>query len=255
MQVIVICTLLSASMTLYMQSYFVYYQSMNADTDLVIARIASAIGETARVRMLYCLLDGHARTATELAVIAGVTPSTASAHLNRLQKERLITVFVQGKHRYFSLEDSNVASALEGLSAVAGSTDIFLPNTPAGLREARTCYDHMAGTLGVQLHDCLKKLGWLSVRSKEYDLTARGNTEVDALGIDLQSIRLQRRRFAYACLDWSERRPHIGGALGAALFHLALKRKWVIQELDSRVLNITNHGKRELLKRFGLHWT
>lgn len=242
-------------MPLYKHPYFVYHQTMDVDTDSQIARIAAAIGEPARVRMLYCLLDGHARTATELAVIADVTPSTASAHLNRLQKERLIKVFIQGKHRYFSLEDSNVASALEGLSVIAGASEKFIPSTPAGLLEARTCYDHMAGTLGVQLHNCLKKLGWLSAGSKEYDLTPKGNKEIENLGIDLESIRMQRRRFAYACLDWSERSPHIGGALGAALLKVALKRKWVVQEFDSRALKITNLGKREMAKRFDLHCT
>jgi len=230
--------------------------NVEPQTDLVIARIAAAIGEPARVRMLYCLLDGHARTATELAVVADVTPSTASAHLNRLQKERLIKVFVQGKHRYYSLEGSDVASALEGLSVIAGgSSDKFLPNTPSQLRDARTCYDHMAGTLGVQLHNCLKKLGWLSTDSKrgdEYGLTSKGTKGLEILGIDLESIRMQRRRFAYACLDWSERQPHIGGALGAAILKIALKRKWVVQQFDSRALNITNLGKREMSIRFGL---
>jgi DNA-binding transcriptional ArsR family regulator len=231
--------------------------NVEQQTDLVIARIASAIGEPARVRMLYCLLDGHARTATELAVVADVTPSTASAHLKRLQKERLIKVFVQGKHRYYSLEGSDIASALEGLSVIAGtSSDKFLPNTPSRLRDARTCYDHMAGALGVQLHNCLKKLGWISTESKrgvdEYNLTSKGIKGLEILGIDLESIRTQRRRFAYACLDWSERQPHIGGALGAAILKIALKRKWVVQEFDSRALNITNLGKREMSIRFGL---
>ena len=226
------------------------------DAEQIIARIASAIGEPARVRMLFCLLDGHARTATELAVVADVMASTASAHLNRLQTERLIKVFVQGKHRYYSLEDANVASALESLSVIAGRGDEkFVPNTPSGLREARTCYDHLAGTLGVQLHDSLKKLGWLSVSSKHYDLTVKGVQEIEALGIDCDSIRKQRRRFAYACLDWSERRPHIGGALAAAILAVALKRKWVVHEFDSRALRVTNLGRRELGNRFGLHCT
>ena len=225
--------------------------------DVLIARIAAAIGEPARVRMLHCLLDGHARTATELAVVAEVTPSTASAHLNRLLKERLTRVHIQGKHRYYSLEGFSVARALEGLSIIAGgSSDMFVPNTPNGLREARTCYDHIAGRVGVLLHHCLRKLGWLSEASRGgdngYEVTPQGVTGVEALGIDLASIRTQRRRFAYACIDWSEREPHIGGALGAAFLRTALKRKWVVQELDSRALNVTRLGKREMLTRFGL---
>jgi len=112
------------------------------------SRIAAAIGEPARARMLYGLMDNHARTGTELAVVAGVSTSTASAHLHRLKTERLVKVLVQGKHRYYSLAGSDVAGVLEGLSVLAGGVrDKFVPNTPHRLRAARTCYDHMAGTL------------------------------------------------------------------------------------------------------------
>ena len=246
-------------MPLYEHLQFVYHQNVDVElqTDLLIARIAAAIGEPARVRMLYCLLDGRARTATELAVVAEVTPSTASAHLNRLLAERLIQVAVQGKHRYYSLVGANVAGALEGLSLIAsGSSNRFAPNTPSRLRDARTCYDHMAGMLGVQLHNSFKRLGWLS-REPEggdngYELTPDGIKALEALGMNLVAARAQRRRFAYACLDWSERQPHIGGALGAAILRTALKRKWVVQEFDSRVLNLTNLGRREMQARFGL---
>src|SRR5580704_4803902 len=113
-----------------------------------VSRIAAAIGEPARARMLYCLLDGHARTSTELAMVADVTPSTASAHLNRLKTEHLVRVHVQGKHRYYRLEGPDVARALEGLSVLAGGArDQFVPNTPSRLLAARTCYDHLAGRL------------------------------------------------------------------------------------------------------------
>jgi DNA-binding transcriptional ArsR family regulator len=230
---------------------------MNVDelADAAVSRIAAAIGEPARARMLYCLLDGHARTSTELAIVAGVSPSTGSVHLNRLKAERLVKVSVQGKHRYYSLEGPNVATALEGLSVLAGGPrDRFVPNTPSRLRAARTCYDHMAGTLGVLLHDRFKTLRWLAADSTEsYALTPAGARAFEALGIDLDVTRILRRRFAYACLDWSERRPHIGGALGAALLKVALKKKWVLQELDSRALDITGLGRREILNRFGVH--
>jgi DNA-binding transcriptional ArsR family regulator len=225
--------------------------------DAAVSRIAAAIGEPARARMLYCLVDGHARTSTELAMVAEVTPSTASVHLQRLKTQRLVKVFAQGKHRYYSLEGTSVATALEALSVLAGgSRDAFVPNTPSLLRAARTCYDHIAGTLGVSLHDRFKTLGWLSGGpggDNAYDLTPDGAKAFGALGIDVEATRTLRRRFAYACVDWSERRPHVGGAIGAALLNVAMKRKWVVQDLDSRALGVTGPGRREMLTRFGLH--
>src|SRR6202789_167114 len=127
-------------------------QATEHHADNAAAGIAAAIGGPPRARILYCLMDGHARTSTELAMVAEVSPSTASVHLNRLKTERLVRVLVQGKHRYYSLEGPNVASALEGLSVLAGgSREQFVPGTPSRLRAARTCYDHMAGTVGVSL--------------------------------------------------------------------------------------------------------
>jgi len=223
------------------------------DGDTAVSRIAAAIGEPARARILYCLMDGHARTSTELAVVADVSPSTASVHLHRLMAAHLVKVLVQGKHRYYSLEGADVATVLEGLSVLAGGYhDKFVPNTPSRLCAARTCYDHMAGRVGVSLHDRFHVLGWLSDSDNAYELTPTGNRGFEALGIDLQATRALRRRFACACLDWSERRPHVGGALGAALLKIALKKKWVTQDLDSRALAVTGFGRREMVNRFGL---
>jgi DNA-binding transcriptional ArsR family regulator len=228
-----------------------------AQADAAASSIAAAIGEPARARMLYCLVDGHARTSTELAAVAEVAPSTASVHLQRLKSERLVKVFAQGKHRYYSLEGANVAAALEALSLLGGgSREAFVPNTPNLLRAARTCYDHIAGALAVSLHDRFMALGWLSKGSGAdgaYDVTRKGARALEALGIDVEATRALRRRFAYACLDWSERRPHIGGALGAAVLHVALKRQWVSRDLDSRALTITSLGRREMQARFGFH--
>src|ERR1039458_9431469 len=161
------------------QEHFVYNQSVNVEeyVHVAVSRIAAAIGEPARARMLYCLLDGHARTSTELAMVADVSPSTASVHLNRLKTERLVKVLM-----------------LEGLSVLAGgSRDKFAPNTPSRLRAARTCYDHMAGTLGVALHDRFQALGWLSAGSPgsgdAYHLTLSGAKAFEALGIDLDATR------------------------------------------------------------------
>lgn len=220
------------------------------------AGIAAAIGEPARARMLYCLLDGHARTSTELAIIGEVSPSTASVHLARLKEQRLVQVLRQGKHRYYSLQGESVARALEALMVVAGGTrQRFVPATPSHLRPARTCYDHMAGHLAVSLRDRFEKLNWLSTGDAgedAYDLTEKGAKALAALGIDINALRSLRRRFAYACVDWSERRPHIGGALGGAILQVALKNEWLVQNLDSRALTLTALGRRQMQARFGL---
>ena len=225
-------------------------------SDAAVPAIAAAIGEPARARILYCLMDGHARTSTELAVVANVSPSTASVHLHRLKTAGLVKVLIQGKHRYHSLQSVEVANVLEGLSVLAGNArDKFVPNTPSRLCAARTCYDHIAGRVGVQLHDRFYTLKWLSTASKDdtaYDLTPAGIKAFETLGINIEATRSLRRRFACACLDWSERRPHIGGALGAALLKTALKKRWVTQDLDSRALAVTRFGKQEMLSRFGL---
>jgi DNA-binding transcriptional ArsR family regulator len=226
-----------------------------AELDATVARIAATIGERARARILYSLVDGRARTSTELAVLAGVTPPTASVHLQRLKDQRLVKVFAQGKHRYYSLDRPDVAAALEALSVLAGDTrEIFVPNTPHALRAARTCYDHIAGTLGVLVYHRCIALGWLSVSGTDVacDLTPAGRAAFEALGIDVEAARRSHRRFAFACLDWSERRPHLAGALGAAVLHAVLKKKWVVQDLDSRILRPTPLGRRELSVRLGL---
>jgi hypothetical protein len=172
----------------------------------------------------------------------------------------LVTVRVQGRHRFYSLDGPPVANALECLSVLAaagGFCEKFVPNTPSDLRAARTCYDHIAGAMGVSLHDRFKALGWLFAApngtDNEYDVSPEGTTAFEALGVDIEATRRLRRRLACACLDWSERRPHVGGALGAALLRIALKRKWVVQDLDSRALDVTTLGRREMLTRFGFH--
>jgi len=221
--------------------------------DDAVSRIASAIGEPARTRMLFSLLDGHARTSTELAVVADVSPSTASAHLHRLIAEGLLSVLVQGKHRYYSLSSPEVARTLESLSVLAGAPrPSFAPSTPRHLRLARTCYDHIAGALGVGLHDRLLQMQWLAAET--YSPTPSGLTGLAKLGIDVEAARSRRRLFIGPCLDWSERKPHLAGALGAAILHIALSRKWLIQDLNSRALEITSQGRREFRDRFALEF-
>ena len=227
---------------------------MNVDhPDEAASAIAAAIGEPARARMLYSLLDGHARTSTELAVVAGVTPSTASVHLQRLKTRGLVKQLAQGKHRYYSLDGPHVGAALEALSVLAGGAPrTFRPNTPHRLRAARTCYDHIAGSLGVALHDRFMALRWLTAGPDGYGLSPGGRVAFETLGIDVNATQALRRRFAYACLDWSERTPHVGGALGAAVLALALKRRWLIEDLDGRALTLTKSGAREMRARFGV---
>jgi DNA-binding transcriptional ArsR family regulator len=227
----------------------------DSGADARAARIAAAIGEPARARMLYSLSDGRARTATELAAIAGVTPSTASVHLRQLKEHGLAAAVAQGKHRYYTLGGPHVAAALEALSVVAGTPhEPFTSAAPAPLRAARTCYDHLAGAIGVSLHDRLMAERWLiaGVEPSAYDVTPAGAAAMEALGIDVDALRRQRRRFAFACLDWSERRSHLGGALAAALLDAALDRRWVTREPGSRSVTVTPAGRREMQRRFGL---
>jgi DNA-binding transcriptional ArsR family regulator len=173
-----------------------------SSADAVVSRIAIAIGEPARTRMLLSLMDGRARTSTELAILAGVTPSTASAHLNRLKEEKLVRVSAQGRHRYYSLEGRGVARVMEGLSVLAGGSGRrFTPNTPESLRQARTCYDHIAGTLAVAFHDHFIREGWLfsdpHFRPNAYGVSSAGARKLALIGIDVAEARKLRRRFAY----------------------------------------------------------
>ncbi len=236
---------------------FDYHESVDVDdANASVAAIAAAIAEPARTRMLCCLLDGRARTSTELAIVGGISPSTASVHLAKLAARQLVKVAAQGRHRYYSLRDANVAVALEALTVVAGAAGgTFVPGTPARLRAARTCYDHMAGALAVALHDRLFELRWLAeagIDSENYDVTRAGKEALAGLGVDVDAARAQRRRFACGCLDWSERRPHLAGALGAALLTRVLERGWLERDVDSRVLGVTRSGRRAFRERFGI---
>ena len=222
--------------------------------DIGVSQVAAAIAEPARTKILCSLMDGHARTATELAAIAEVGASTASAHLARLKDLALVRLHVQGRHRYYSLADKRVAQALEALMVIGQSaTPIFKPHTPDRLQFARTCYDHMAGTLAVLLHDRFIEAGWLEATDEQaYRVSASGEALFAELGVEVGDLSTLRRKFACPCLDWSMRRPHLGGSLGAALLQVALKRKWLTQDLDSRALALTAPGRKEICARFGI---
>jgi DNA-binding transcriptional ArsR family regulator len=237
--------------------YFVYHENMNANTaEVALSRLAAAIAEPARARMLCALMDGHARTHTELALVAEVSPSTASVHLSRLTSQHLVEVLAQGRHRYFRLSSTQVGSVLESLMVLGGSAaKPFVVSTPSRLRWARTCYDHMAGTLAVRWHDRMLAEKWLVADLQDrarYALTDKGAEQLSSMGIGVPQLRTVRRRMACACVDWGERRPHVGGAVGAALLSAVQRLKWVARDADSRALRITAVGEREFLRRFGI---
>jgi len=215
-----------------------------------LAAVAAAMADKTRARMLCMLMDGRAYTATELSAASDVAASTASSHLARLVEQHLVDCVAQGRHRYFRITSKPVADALETLMGLAGGDTVKIrSHTPVNLRFARTCYDHMAGEMAVALHDRLIMQGWLEEGA--YVLTAEGKVALTELGIDCEPTR-QRRRFACACLDWSERQSHLGGQLGAAFLDAFERHGWVDRRLDSRELRLTARGRRMLADQFGL---
>lgn len=210
-----------------------------------IARIAALIGDPARAEMLSTLMGGQALTATELAGACEVTKQTASAHLAKLLDAQLVSVWPQGRHRYFRLADDDVAQLLEqlmGVAARAGALRVRTgPREPA-LREARVCYDHVAGDRGVALFDSLLKRRLMKQSAEGLALTSRGEGFFRAFGIDTGELAGQRRPLCRGCLDWSARRQHLGGALGAALLQRVYALRWARRAKDSRVLSFTPAG-------------
>ncbi len=211
-----------------------------------ITRIAQLIGDPARSAILSALMSGSALTAGELAIEAGVTPATASGHLANLTEAGLIWPRKQGRHRYFAIADDEVAHAIETLAGLA-ATKGHLRTRPGPrdvkLREARVCYDHLAGRCGVQLFDSLATRGWLTVTREDVSLTGEGAREIAALGIDPVALDAARRPLCRVCLDWSERRSHLAGALGAALFARMLELGWFRRNEAARDLALTSKGK------------
>jgi DNA-binding transcriptional ArsR family regulator len=210
-----------------------------------IARVAAAIGEPARAEILTALMTGQALTATELAAVAEVTKATASAHLGRLLDAKLVAVEAQGRHRYFRLADDDVARLLESLMGVAwraGAVRVrSSPREPA-LRSARVCYDHLAGDIGVGVLDGLLAQRLLRPSGDALALTRQGARFFDTLGIDVQALATRRRPLCRRCLDWSVRRHHLGGAVGAALLQRLLALGWARRAKDSRVVTFSPAG-------------
>lgn len=207
-----------------------------------LAALAALIGDPTRSRMLACLMSGQALTATELAAESGVSASTASTHLARLTSGGVLEVRAQGRHRYFRLTDAGIAAALEALmGAATAQRRSFGPADPA-LRAARVCYDHLAGEAGVRLHDALRAHGLLQADGGA--LTDAGEAWCRRRGLDLEALQASRRPLCRPCLDWSERRDHLAGALGAALLQDLLRRGHARRVPGSRALRLDRAGLR-----------
>lgn len=220
-----------------------------------IVGIAALIGDQARAEVLTALMADRALTATELAALAGVTKQTISAHLAKLVDAGLIAVTSQGRHRYFRLANRDVAQLIESLMGVAFRTGALRarssPREPA-LRKARVCYDHLAGEVAVSIYESLLKRRAFVTGAEGLELTPVGQQLFRKLGVDVDTLSTQKRALCKPCLDWSERRYHLAGALGAALFARALRLGWVKAAKDSRVVSLSMHGKTALNKMFGV---
>lgn len=221
------------------------------------ASVAALVGDTARARMLDALIDGRALTAGELAFVAGITPPTASAHLAKLSDGGLVSVVKQGRHRYFRLTSPLVARMLEGIMVVA-SVDApprYRPRLPRdeALRLARTCYDHFAGLLGVALADCMVERSLVVLGDDAGELTGAGAAFMQEFGAAIEPAgRRPVRAFCRPCLDWTERRPHLAGAVGAALAQRSFALGWVERVRDGRALAISGKGREGFGRVFGI---
>src|ERR1700716_2521726 len=222
-----------------------------------IAMVASLVGDPARSNMLTALMTGRALTATELAHQAGITPQTASSHLAKLETGGLIEQEKQGRHRYYRLADPDVAGGLEGLAGLAARARPMRvrtgPKDPA-LRRARICYDHLAGDLGVQMLDSMRKQKLVRQSKASIELTSEGKRFMSkALQIEADMLAHPRRPVCKACLDWSERRHHLAGTLGAAVMSRFTELKWAARDATpgSRVVNFSRNGEKRFAALFG----
>ncbi|WP_194722878.1 ArsR/SmtB family transcription factor [Noviherbaspirillum malthae] len=226
------------------------------ESALQIARMAALLGDPARAAMLWLLIDGRARPAGELAFAANVSAQSASGHLAKLVEAELLRVETQGRHRYYCLASHTVGIALESLAAIAPQpVPRALPEsrvTPPAMRFARSCYDHLAGELAVQMLAHFEETGLLSSSEKQMALSVEGEKVFRRFGIDMDALRGARRQLACGCLDWSERRFHLGGALGAALLQSLVERKWLLRGREARVLQLTPRGRQGLKEAFGV---
>lgn len=226
-----------------------------------ITQIASLIGEPVRAKILWTLMDGRAYTARELAIGVETTPQNLSMHLSKLLRAGLLAVEAQGRHRYYTFSREEVAYAVEAMANLipAGQAVRKDPEV-VPIKFCRTCYDHLAGKVGVSIMESLLRQKLIVYRDKEADMTAKLDvTPKGALwfaewGIDCGEIKRQRRAFAKSCLDWTERRHHLAGALGAALLEKMLEAHWVRRMTETRAVVVTGKGRQALEAKFNLEW-
>ena len=226
---------------------------MSADVQM--AEVAALVGDPARANILAALMGGQALTASELVYAAGVSAQTTSGHLGKLADGHLISCVKQGRHRYYRIATPRVAEMLEGIMAVVA--DLPPRHRPRSasddaMCEARTCYDHFAGRLAVGITDALSARGHLVLADEGGEITDGGVTFLQGFGLDLAEARRRRRIFCRPCLDWTERRPHLGGCIGAALAQRCFDLRWLERTRDSRALKVTAAGRRGLSETFGL---
>jgi DNA-binding transcriptional ArsR family regulator len=221
-------------------------------------RIASLLADPARSKILWALIDGTTRPAGELAYAANISAQSASAHLTKLVQGGLLETEAQGRHRYFRIANSEVACMIESMATLSAEISPRTPPPPALVRampnefmHARTCYDHLAGEVAVGILDSMLKMGWLDGKGREFSLTGAGEKKLAALNVSLDMARAERRVFARPCVDLTQRRPHLGGALGAALLDLFVEQGWILRSPRSRVVSLTPKGREALRKNFG----
>jgi DNA-binding transcriptional ArsR family regulator len=236
-----------------LQGCFAYHRSMLADKN--IGYTSSLISEPSRAAILMALLDGQALPAGELAYRAGITPQTASSHLSKLVEGRLITVERHGRHRYYKLAGPEIGQALETLLAIAPQPPSLrqsLTDVQSAIRVARTCYDHLAGRLGVNLTLALVKKKVIAPDDRDYTVTKKGEKWFAEFGIDIDRLKLTRRIFAKQCFDWTERQPHLAGVLGAAILNRLFERQWIVRIKEDRAVHVTTQGEEMLTKIFSV---
>jgi DNA-binding transcriptional ArsR family regulator len=215
-----------------------------------LAETAALVGEPARTAMLVTLMDGRALTAGELARAAGVTPQTASGHLVRMLDAGLLALERQGRHRYYRLASPAIGAMLESMMVAAAPPPVRTGPRDSAMRRARICYDHLAGEVAVAITDAMRARGQIDLASDGAALTAAGRDLLDELGVELPSIEAGDRLFCRPCLDWSERRHHLAGVVGAALFRLFVARGWIRRVENCRTMAITPPGQIAFERHF-----